>query len=101
MIYQQLEKQYMDDAVVAALYGREAEHFHYQLNVDVYQATLDSLNPEDPRRADFEGRIEAEKTQQAVCERTYDALKVVAPKGEEFAAAVLRVSGKRAAMETK
>lgn len=43
MDYKYLEQEYKDDAIAAALYGRELEHFHYSLDAVNFTNMLKTL----------------------------------------------------------
>lgn len=99
MQYEQLTAEYIADRIAENMYHREVEHLQYQLNIDTFQATVDTLEPGSKVRVELEQRIVAERTQQAVGERAYDALKTLIKDPTAHQEAITRVKAKREAEE--
>lgn len=97
MEYKQLSQQYIDDAIAENMYHREVEHFQYQLNIDTYTATVETLPDGDAHKARLLKAIEDEKAQQMVGEKAYLALETLVKDSVAHAAAIARVKTKREA----
>jgi len=108
MQYQQLTQDEMDDVIAENLYGREVEHFHYELNRKNYEEMLKTLPagdaggaPDDREaaayRAYIEGLVKTEAAGRDKTERTYDALATNLADPTRKAAAIERATAKRLA----
>lgn len=110
IVYQQLTQDEMDDAIAENLYGREVEHFHYELNRRNYVEMLKTLPVGDDRgtpeeqeqaayRAYIEGLVKTETAARDKTEHTYEALEKNFADPTRKAAAIDRAVTKRAAVK--
>lgn len=96
MDFEQLKTEYADDYVAEAMYARELEWFQYDFDRRNFQDMVDRM-AEGPEREALRERIRQINTQIKIVEDVYESLKNRVRSPEAHAAAVARVSAKRAA----
>lgn len=96
MQYQQLEQDYKDDVLAEAIYNREVEYFHYDLDRENFTRMLADLPP-GAFRVDLEKRLAETLDRMKQVETIHTALVAKVDNPGRHQAAVARVSAKRKA----
>ena len=94
MKYDYLEQDYIDDVIADALHAREAEHFHYALDLANFEFIVKNTN--DPKLIlDMQERIATINGHIYVVQKVYEALQKQITDPARHAAAVKRCEIKR------
>lgn len=96
MIYTQLTPAYKYDTLADAIYAREVEYFHYELDRFNFQHLLGTLE-EPEAKNDISERLAATSKQMRMVEAVMGALRAQIDDQDAYAAAVKRVTAKREA----
>ena len=96
MIYTQLSKNYKYEVIAEAIYGRELEHFHYDFDKINFERILETATEGD-YKTDIEKRLSDTLMQMEKVEAIYASLMSQVDDQEAYAAAVIRMTEKRAA----
>jgi len=94
MIYSQIPPTYKYDVLAEAIYAREMEHFHYNLDV-VNFAYLIADQLEGEYKRELQTRLVTTQEQMAKVESVYNALTAQIEDQAMYAAAVERAAQKR------
>lgn len=94
MKYTQLPDSYKYDTLAEAIYSREMEHFHYDLDA-VNFARLIETAPNSPYKMELEARLSSTLEQMKKVEDIYSSLQAQITDQEAYAAAVERAVAKR------
>jgi serine phosphatase RsbU (regulator of sigma subunit) len=95
MQYTQLTFEYKYDTLAEAIYNREIEYFHYELDLKNYIHMMTTL-PEGDFKRDIENRIVETQKQMAIVENIYSALKNQIDDEAAYAVACTKLQAKRA-----
>ena len=95
MHFEQLDDDYRDDHIAQALYAREMEWFHYEVDRLNFEHMLGDGALLAPVRQDLEQRLTEISVQQGMVERVAGALRAQIRSPEAHAAAVERARLKR------
>ena len=98
MDYTQLEKSYKYETIASAIYGREAEHFHYDFDRKNFEYLIANADDE-PFKADIEKRLGETMAQMANVAKIIDALAAQIDDQAAYAKAVEVVKSRRNAKE--
>jgi len=96
MIYTQIPATYKYDVLAEAIYSREMEHFHYQLDAVNFTNLLETIE-EGAYKQELQGRLASTLEQMAKVDSIYNALTAQIEDAVEYAAAVERATQKRSA----
>ena len=100
MQYKQLDQTYRDDTIADAIYARELEHYHYDLDRSNYAYMLKTM-PKGPFRDQIQKNHDETIIQMDRVERVYAALQSQITDPDAHAAAVERARAKRIRKEAK
>ena len=95
MILEQLEPEYGDDQIAEALYQRELEWWHYQLDRSNFMFMVERFGTQSARGQDLLRRIEEIDAQVEMVEAVCAALRARIRSPEAHAAAVARARARR------
>ena len=95
MHFEQLDDGYRDDHIAQALYARELEWFHYEVDRLNFGAMLAADDLPQAMRADLEKRLTEIAVQQDMVQRVMAALRAQIRSPEAHAAAIERTRLKR------
>lgn len=94
MQYTQLTYDYKYDTLAEAMYNREVEYFHYEVDLKNFIQMMTTL-PEGEFKRDIERRIEETQRQMAIVDTIYNALKNQIDDEVAYGAACTRLQAKR------
>ena len=97
MEYTHVSQEYQDDLIAQAIMSREAEHFHYNFDLQNFQHMLENMAPGDPHQKEIEDRIASTIREMTKVEKIHAALVAQKPDGDRYQAALSRVQAKQAA----
>jgi hypothetical protein len=100
MIYEQLSIEYKYNAIADAVYAREVEYFHYDLDRKNFEYILANGN-DNEFAADVQERLFATVQNMNKVRLVLAALKTQIDDPEAYEAAVVRVTAKRKAKESE
>ena len=98
MIYTQLTQEYQDDVIAEALYSREREHFHYDVDRKNFIEMLKTL-PAGEYKDQIQKRANETASRMNEVDTIYVALETTGPKGQAMTDAIVRTKAKRDALE--
>jgi IS5 family transposase len=99
MIYTQLPPAYKYDTLADAIYAREVEYFHYELDRSNFEHLLGTLEDFESK-TDIAERLASTTKQMRMVEAVMDALRAQIDDQQAYADAVERVTAKRKAKES-
>jgi hypothetical protein len=100
MEFKYLDKEYRDDVIADALYAREVEIFHYELDKANFEHEIAKL-PDGAHKMMLLKRLRQTEEQMAISNGIYAALEAQVIDPTAHAAAVARSKAKREAAKNK